>query len=314
MGSQTKSKIPVIDLSKQDLKSGTSTWISTCKDIRHAFEEFGCFEAIYQKFSQELRSEVLASTEELFDVPIEIKVKNTSTKPYFEYYGQYTIIPLYESLAIDYPDTRNATQSFTNLMWPAGNDCFCESSLSMSELVVELDKMITRMLFESYGVEGYYDSYIGSVNYLLRYFKYRAPEPNETKMGLTPHTDKTMTSIIHQINHINGLQVQAKDGEWIDVEPSPSSFIVMAGDALKAWGNDRIRPCRHQVIMDNASQTRYSLGLFSFSSGVVDIPKELGDETQPLKYKPFDHFGFLHFNQSEEGKKSASSIKAYCGI
>lgn len=66
--------------------------------------------------------------------------------------------------------------------------------------------------------------------------------------------------------------------------------------------------------MDNASETRYSLGLFSFSSGVVDIPKELGDETQPLKYKPFDHFGFLHFNQSEEGKKSASSIKAYCGI
>lgn len=102
----------------------------------------------------------------------------------------------------------------------------------MSELVVELDKMVTRMLFESYGVESYYDSYIGSVNYLLRYFKYRAPEPNETTMGLTPHTDKTMTSIIHQINHINGLQVQAKDGQWSDVEPSPSSFIVMAGDAL----------------------------------------------------------------------------------
>lgn len=124
MGSKTKPKIPVIDLSKQELKPGTSIWLSTCNDIRHAFEEFGCFEAIYQKLSQELRSEVFASTEELFEVPIEIKVKNTSTKPYFEYYGQYTFIPLYESLAIDYPETRNATQSFTNLMWPVGNDRF----------------------------------------------------------------------------------------------------------------------------------------------------------------------------------------------
>lgn len=124
MGSQTQPKIPVIDLSKEDLKPGTSTWLSTCKDIRHAFEEFGCFEAIYHKVSQELRKEVLASTEELFDVPLELKVKNTSTKPYFEYYGQYTIIPLYESLAIDNPETLNATQTFTNLMWPAGNNRF----------------------------------------------------------------------------------------------------------------------------------------------------------------------------------------------
>lgn len=221
---------------------------------------------------------------------------------------------------------------------------YSANSHSISELVVELDKLVMRMLFESYGVEGYYDSYIGSLNYLLRYFKYRAPEKNETTMGLTPHTDKTVTSIIHQINHVNGLQVQMKGGEWIDVEPSPSSYIVMAGDALmvsmlyffisainqcnwdrmmtynvqlffnsQAWSNDRIPPCRHQVIM-NESETRYSLGLFSFSNGEVDIPKELGDEKRPLKYKSFDHFGFLYFNQSEEGKKSACSIKAYCGI
>lgn len=102
--------------------------------------------------------------------------------------------------------------------------------------MVKLDNLVMKMVFESYGVaEKQADSYIESVNYVLRYFEYRSSEMNETIMGLTPHTDKTMTSIIHQTNHVSGLQVmKPKDGddEWIDIYPSPSSFIVMGGDAL----------------------------------------------------------------------------------
>ncbi|KAK0596259.1 hypothetical protein LWI29_014170 [Acer saccharum] len=313
MRSQSLSTIPVIDLSNEGLKPGTNTWVSTCQEIRLAMEEFGCFEAIYSKVSLELHNQVFGTTEELFDLPTEIKMKNTSTKPYFDYFGQYSYLPLYESLGIDNPTTLESTQSFTNLMWSFGNDRFCESALSYSELMVELDKMVIGMLFESYGVERCYESYIESVNYLLRYFKYRTPDMNETTMGLTPHTDKTMTSIIHQ-NHINGLQIKTRDSEWIDVHPSsPNSFIFMAGDALMAWSNDRILPCYHQVIMSHSTETRYSLGMFSFSNGIIEIPQELGDDKSPLKYKPFDHFEFLHFNQSQAAKKTPCSIKDYCG-
>lgn len=92
--------------------------------------------------------------------------------------------------------------------------------------------MVIKMLCESYGLDNkHYEAYIESVNYLLRYFKYRTPEANESTVGLNPHTDKTLISTIHQ-SHIKGLQIKTKDDEWIDVEPSPSSFLVMAGDVL----------------------------------------------------------------------------------
>lgn len=124
MGSQSPSTIPVIDLSNEDLKPGTKTWVSTCKEIRHALEEFGCFQAIYRKVSLDLHNQTFATAAELFELPTETKKKNTSTKPYFDYFGQYSVIPLYESLGIDNPTTLESTQSFTNLMWPSGNDRF----------------------------------------------------------------------------------------------------------------------------------------------------------------------------------------------
>ncbi|KAL9463305.1 hypothetical protein AB3S75_001168 [Citrus x aurantiifolia] len=312
MGSQTQPKILVVDLCNENLKPGTSTWISTCNEIRQAMEDTGCFEAIYNKIPLELHNEIFKAADELFDLPIETKMQNTSDKPYHEYFGQYTGIPLYESLAIDDPTNLTATQSFTDRMWPNGNPPFCESVHSFAKIIVEVDQLVMRMIMESYGIEKYYDSHIETSNYLLRFFKYRKPEINEHNVGLYPHTDKNMVSIIHQ-NHINGLQIKAKDGEWIDLEPSPSSFVIMAADGLLAWSNGRIRSCEHQVII-NAYETRYSMGLFSFNRGIVHIPEEFVDELHPLHYRPFDIYEFLRFHDSDEGKKTDGSITSFCGI
>lgn len=124
MGSQTQPKILGVDLCNENLKPGTSTWISTCNEIRQAMEDTGCFEAIYNKIPLELHNEIFKAADELFDLPIETKMQNTSDKPYHEYFGQYTGIPLYESLAIDDPTNLTASQRFTDRMWPNGNPPF----------------------------------------------------------------------------------------------------------------------------------------------------------------------------------------------
>ncbi|XVE74755.1 hypothetical protein DITRI_Ditri12bG0043300 [Diplodiscus trichospermus] len=312
MGSESQHKLPIIDLTRENLKPGTSTWASACNEVRQALEEYGCFEAIFDKVPQLLRDTVFATAGELFDLPTEVKKRNTSNKPYFEYFGQYKGLPLYESLAIDNPITLDGTQSFTNIMWPTGNDRFCESAQSFSELVAELDRTVTRMVFESYGAGNYYDYYMKVSNYLLRYFYYRKPETNESNTGLNPHTDKTILSIIHQ-GRISGLEVKFKDGQWVDVQPSPTSFVVLAGEALTAWSNDRIPACWHRVIMKE-KETRYSIGLFSFMKGTVHVLEELCDETHPMKYKSFDHFEFLHFDRANLAKNFECSVKAFCGV
>ncbi|WJX16077.1 hypothetical protein P8452_06155 [Trifolium repens] len=299
--------LPVLDFTKEVLKPGTNSWSSTCKSVRQAFEEYGCFIVVYDKASYELQNGVFSSLKELFDLPTETKQRNIyEGKPLKGYVGQHPKIPLHESMGIDEGTTLEGIQSFAKKMWPNGNDKFCKYLFEYAKLVKELDGIVARMVFESYGVVEHYDKYIGSTSYLLRFLAHKAPEQVEPQLGFVSHTDKSFTTILHQ-NHVNGLVVETKDGSWIDVDfSSPTSFVVMAGDALMAWSNDRIKSPNHKVLM-SGNEKRYSLGLFAFYKGLLQVPKELIDEEHPLQYKPFDHLALLHFGYSV-------NIKDFCGI
>ncbi|KAK7344982.1 hypothetical protein VNO77_15304 [Canavalia gladiata] len=182
----------------------------------------------------------------------------------------------------------------------------CTYLFEHAKLAEELDRTVARMIFESYGLLEYYDSYIESTSYLLRLLAHKPPKQVEPQLGFMAHTDKSFTTILHQ-NHVNALMVETKDGNWIDVDlSSPNSYVVLAGDALMAWSNDRINSPNHKVLMCG-NETRYSLGVFAFNRGILQVPEELIDEEHPLQYKPFDHLGLLNFPYG-------AGMKSYCGV
>ncbi|XP_059644652.1 probable 2-oxoglutarate-dependent dioxygenase AOP1 [Cornus florida] len=316
MGSLSPAKLLVVDFTKKgNLTPGTSCWSSAANEIRHALEEQGCFIAMYDGVSSELHKAIFHAADELFDLPPETKVQNVNEKPYHGYVGQMSYIPLHEGLGIDYATTLEGAQSFTDLMWPnGGNKYFCENTVSFARTVEKLDHMVVRMLFESYGVEKYCESHIGSATYLLRFLKYRAPELNETTLAFPSHTDKSFLTILYQ-NQVSGLEVRARDGEWINVEFPPNSFVVMAGDACKAWSNDRVLSPNHKVTMDTkGKETRYTAALFSFLSSNVQVPEELVNDEHPLQFKPFAHVDLLNFYNTDHGRRSQDILKDFCGI
>lgn len=69
----------------------------------------------------------------------------------------------------------------------------------------------------------------------------------------------------------------------------------------------------HRVTIAG-DEDRYSLALFSFNDGVIQVPDHLVDHDHPLKYKPFDHLGLLRYYRTDEGYKSKCPIKSYCGM
>lgn len=92
--------------------------------------------------------------------------------------------------------------------------------------------MVTRMLFERYGVkDNSWEDHIEANVYNLRMNKYRAPKPEETSVGLVSHTDMSFIGI-NQQSQVNGLEVCLKDGTWVSVEFPPNAFIILAGDAM----------------------------------------------------------------------------------
>lgn len=85
---------------------------------------------------------------------------------------------------------------------------------------------------EILGVEKYIEEQNKSSNYVLVFNKYRQPTRDESGIGLGPHTDKNILTILFQIQ-VNGLQMQRDNGQWVDVEFSPNSFLVLVGDVLE---------------------------------------------------------------------------------
>ena len=57
------------------------------------------------------------------------------------------------------------------------------------------------------------------------------PKP-ELVMGLTPHSDITLLTILHQVNGVDGLQIR-KDGLWFPLNFNPDAFVVNVGDILE---------------------------------------------------------------------------------
>ncbi|MFS8000249.1 putative oxoglutarate/iron-dependent dioxygenase, non-hem dioxygenase domain-containing protein [Helianthus anomalus] len=313
MGSSTQPKLPVIDLFLKSLNLNSSSWPTRCDEVRCALEEYGCFIAVYDGVASELRDTTFLASQELFSLPTEVKAKNISDTPYNAYVGSLPMAPLYESLGIENATTTEAAETFTKLMWPSGNQSFSESVVMFSKAVAELDQIVMKMVTASYGIEEPYESIRGSTTYLLKPTKYLRPQGNEKMLGVYPHTDKSFLTYLHQ-DEVNGLEIKTKDGEWIEVDYTPSSFVVMAGGAFMAWTNGRIEAPTHRVMM-TGDKDRYVLGLFvSIRDHHIQVPQQLVDEDHPLQFHAFDHYKFMHFYHTDEGIKSECPIKTYCGI
>lgn len=107
-----------------------------------------------------------------------------------------------------------------------------ENLFAYSKKITEMEQLVKRMVFESYGVGKYTDSHIASTTYLLRTMKYRIPKMGEENIGAEAHTDKSFFTILHQFDGVNGLQIKPKNyDQWLGVHFSPNYFLVMAGDA-----------------------------------------------------------------------------------
>lgn len=303
--------LPVIKLNEENMSRPSPAGTSDL--VRSALESYGCFLAKYDKISPELQEKMFTLSKELFRLPTEIKVQNTSSILGAGYGSNFSFMPLVEYFGIENGATLEATRDFTNLMWPAGNHSFCETAYTYSKLVSELHHGVIRMVFASYGVEKYCEELLSSSFFLMRFLKYRPPRVDEINVGLRRHVDKTFLGIL-DTNHVTGLEIEMRSGEWITYEPSPSTstFLVIAGEPFQAWSNGRIYAPLHQVVIRGAEE-KYSICLFSYVREIFRVPDELVDEQNPLQFKPFDHMKFLEYIRG--GRLTVPRhITEFCGI
>ncbi|WCJ40733.1 2-oxoglutarate (2OG) and Fe(II)-dependent oxygenase superfamily protein [Euphorbia peplus] len=300
-------RIPVVKLSGEKLKGGSDSWNSAREEVRKALEKHGCFELVYNNFSTENHNTILEAADELYKVPDEIKAKHVNT----------VNTSISRFMRIVDPTNNQACQSFTHLMWPNGNQHFCETIHDYAIVQAEIQELVVKMLFESYGLdEECFQSHLKLTDYFMHILKYEKSNQGDTNLGFLRHSDKSFLTILHQ-NHVKGLEISLNDGEddhWIFYEPSSkhSSFMVLAGDIFMGWSNDRIKSCSHRVMVEG-EEDRYAIGFFGFIKGMIKAPKELVDEKHPLKYKPFNHDDYLEYFYTDP-TSGTKTLENFCGI
>ena len=107
--------------------------------------------------------------------------------------------------------------------------------------------------------------------------------------GSAPHTDFGCLTILAQ-DEIGGLQVQTREGEWIDVPKLEGSFVVNVGDMLSRYTNGLLRSTPHRVI-NKSGKERFSCPFF-FDPHANAVVQPLKGTGKP-KFSPINFGEFL---------------------
>jgi len=125
---------------------------------------------------------------------------------------------------------------------------------------------------------------------------YPANEASGGQFGVSPHSDFGCLSMLLQGGP--GLSAELVDGQWVDIEPIPGTFVVNIGDLLCRWTNGRFRSVTHCVV-NKSEDARYSLVVFvdPDSQTVID---PIVQDGEVAKFEPITCDAYIsgRFNRS----------------
>lgn len=86
------------------------------------------------------------------------------------------------------------------------------------------------------------------------------PNPSRA-IGLAPHTDSLLITILNQTHDSSALQIFRDGVGWIAVAPVPEALVVNVGDLLHILSNGKFTSVYHQVIVSEKKH-RISVAYF----------------------------------------------------
>jgi len=158
---------------------------------------------------------------------------------------------------------------------------------AMSELLLVLMRLAALALdVEETFFDDKVDRSIGTMR--LNYYPAPSVPPEPGQLRASPHTDYGGFTILSGEDVPGGLQVRTRDGRWVDVTTSPTTFVVNIGDLLMRWTNDRWLSNVHRVINPPSGggprAARLSIAFFNHPN--YDVLIECLPTQGPAKHPP----------------------------
>ncbi|KAL4307568.1 hypothetical protein AHAS_Ahas16G0291300 [Arachis hypogaea] len=219
--------LPIIDLNDPN----------AMEMIGYACENWGAFQLKNHGISKSVIEELEVETKRLFDLPKEQKLKALRSRDYPTGYGTFWITPFFQQ-RID------AMKKFED------------------ESRVLIEKLI-HLSFKFLGIsEEEEKNWVGPKNHAgaIQLNSYPICPKPENAMGIAPHTDTSIFTLLHQ-SQSSGLHIFKDGSGWFTVPLVPDTIIINTGDVLHMLSNARFKSALHKVSVNNVKH-RYSMVYF----------------------------------------------------
>lgn len=147
--------------------------------------------------------------------------------------------------------------------------------------------------------EFYFDKYAKEGNSILRPIHYPpiTSEP-ENAIRAAAHGDINLITLLMGAQG-RGLQVQKKDGEFMDAIAQPDELVINVGDMLSRHTNNKLKSTIHQVVnppRELWGTSRYSIPFFMHpvSDMRLDCLENCIDNENPKKYEDITAGDYLY--------------------
>ncbi|XP_006819870.1 uncharacterized protein LOC100366768 [Saccoglossus kowalevskii] len=145
---------------------------------------------------------------------------------------------------------------------------------------LEIDENVFTDKFKKMGEEG-------NSSYMMHnwYTTEQSFDKSGEAIRLFGHFDNSALTLLVTSKH-PGLQFRNREGEWSDVPPSGDNIIVLIGQIMEAWTEDKLKAPFHRVTFperDQGTDNRMSCAFFAIPDNAHTICSIHGSE----KYPPF---------------------------
>ncbi|KAK4258720.1 hypothetical protein QN277_005138 [Acacia crassicarpa] len=310
--SQEAQGIPLIDLSNADTDA-------LVREIGHACRQWGFFQIInhgvppkshhrvqevarkFFKQSQEEKRKVRRDARKVMGYYDTEHTKNV--RDWKEVFDMTVKEPTFAAASVDPLDDR--VTHWEN-QWPQSPTAMREVCQEYARDMFELAMRLLGLIAKSLGLPARrFEEFFKDHSSSLRMIHYPPCPSPELVLGVGPHKDPGVLSIVGQ-DDAGGLEVKRKsDGQWVGVKPTPNAYVINVGDVLQVWSNGEYESAEHRVMVKSEKE-RYSTVFFLYPSHYTTVePLEEVTEEQniPAKYRAYNWGKFLLTRKCSNFKK-----------
>ncbi|XP_057847445.2 codeine O-demethylase-like [Cryptomeria japonica] len=310
--------VPVVDMEKLLLPSNNHERQKEMSILSKACREWGFFQVVNHGIPHSLIDRIRGVANEFFSLSLDEKKKYTPQAGDPQGYGNMFVVD--EDQKLDWGDLIALAlmpKKLVNLaLWPTTPADYRNTLQSYTTQMERVVDMILSLFAENLQLESdYFKENFGEDPMMTIRMNLYPPCPRpDLVLGLSPHSDGGVITLLLQDDQTEGLQVR-KNNEWIPIQPIPYALVVNIGDLMEVMTNGIYKSIEHRAVT-NKERTRLSIAMFYYA-GIDDEvapTRKVINEEHPSLYRKFKHQEYIQYymNKQLNGKKSLANFAKIC--